>query len=199
MRPPDLEYDGIPDEALQTPAWLVRALRESVSPSDGFLAACERASATGLVLARLQRVSRRMELSLLAAPEYLRSLAAVACVPLEGIVAWAGIPADFRLDQAFAKGWGRLARALGLELREALLRLRLTFADEVGLELVPVRARAATVASDPNASNLSEVETFLAREALRWDSEVLDQMRSCERAVCDSYQTGLGGQDVDGW
>lgn len=170
----------------EAPAWLVCLLRQSTPPSPGFFEACVRSSEVGADLVKLRRASRRFEAAPLGALDYLLGLAAVARVPIDAIRDWAGLPNEPRLDRPFASAWGRLARAIGLDLREAMVRLRLAFANDLGVDPLPMQAR-----SDADAPNFvpdpADWEVALAREAALWDSEVLARLSECEAALRLAY------------
>ncbi len=169
------------------PTWLMDALRGTSEPSAGFRAECKRSAEVALALLRLRPVSRRLGPACLAVPAYLRGLAAAACVPLAPILAWAGLSTEGPADAGFAAAWARLAHALDLELRQALWHLRLTFADEVGLEMLPGAVRSRAVSGNP-AGTIAASEEFLARESAQWDPEVLARLRACEHAVREGYR-----------
>jgi hypothetical protein len=187
------EYDQPGDAA---PDWLVELIHRSAPPSRGFLDACVQSSAAGLALAKLRRASQRMGGALLAAPEYLRGLTAVAQVSSEVVCRWAGLSNDFRPNRQSAAGWGNLARVLGLSLREAILRFRLALADDLGLELMPVQARGEAVLSVP-APSLEDWEAGFAAEAGRLSPESLDLLDECEAAVRLAYAAEPAEREPD--
>jgi hypothetical protein len=178
--------EGVDQPGEAEPVWLVELIRRSAPPSPDFLDACTQSSEAGLALMKLRRASRRLEGAPLGAPEYLRGLAAIAQVSSEAVCRWAGLSPDFRLDRQSAAGWGRLARALGLSFREAILRLRLALAEDFGLEFLPVRARGE--ATSPAAvPSLEEWEAGFAAEATGLGPESLNLLHECEAAVRLAY------------
>src|SRR4051794_37345861 len=77
------------EDPFAPPAWLLVALRTvDDEPEEAFQAACVRSAETALALAKLRQASQRTRFSLLSVPALLRSLAAIACVPLEPVVQW---------------------------------------------------------------------------------------------------------------
>jgi hypothetical protein len=180
-----------PGEGVEQPGeaelgWLMELIRRSAPPSPDFLNACVQSSEAGLALVKLRRASQRLEGSLLGAPEYLRGLTAVAQVSLEAVCRWAGLSPDFRLDRQSAAGWGHLARALGLSLREAILRLRLALAEDLGLEFLPLQARGEATAP-ASAPGFEDWEAGFAAETADLSPESLDRLHDCEAAVRLAY------------
>jgi hypothetical protein len=118
-------------------------------------------------------------------PAYVRGLADAARVPLEPVLHWAGLGLDEPLGATFAHGWSRLARALGLGVREALWHLRLTFAEKVGLA---VPALAARLEPGPGLDTFATAREAVVNSAVAgWDAAVRSQLRSCEQVVRDAY------------
>lgn len=188
--------EGVDQPGEAEPGWLVELIRRSAPSSPEFLNACARSSEAGLALVKLRRASQRLEGAPLAAPEYLRGLTAIAQVSLEVVCRWAGLSPDFHLDRQSATGWGHLARALGLSLREAILRLRLALAEDLGLEFLPLRARGDATAPAA-APGLEDWEAGFAAEAAYLPPESLDRLHECEAAVRLAYAAGPAEQEPD--
>jgi hypothetical protein len=189
---PPAEGADQPGEA--EPVWLVELIRRSAPPSPDFLNACVQSSEAGLALVKLRRASQRLEGALLGAPEYLRGLTAVAQVSFEAVCRWAGLSPDFRLDRQSAAGWGHLARVLGLSFREAILRLRLALADDLGLEFLPVQARGEAT-SPASVSSFEDWEAGFAAETAGLGPESLNLLHECEAAVQLAYSAGSAEQE----
>ena len=168
------------------PVWLVELIRRSAPPSPDFLDACMQSSEVGLALVKLRRAQPEARGAPLGTPEYLRGLAAIAQVSFEAICRWAGLSPDFHLDRQLAAGWGRLALALGLSFREAILRLRLALAEDFGLEFLPVRARGDAT-SPAAAPSLEDWDAGFAAEVASLDPESLSLLHECEAAVRLAY------------
>ena len=77
-------------------------------------------------------------------------------------------------------------RALGLSLREAILRLRLALADDLGLEFLPLQARGEAT-SPASVSSFENWEAGFAAEAACLDPESLNRLHECEAAVRLAY------------
>jgi hypothetical protein len=193
--PPD---NGLPGaDGNPPPAWLEALLRQAAEPSSAFLAACERGSESGYTLLKLRRVSPLMEGTLVSAPEFLRGLSAAARVSLASAARWAGLPEDLRINDAFARGWGRLARSLGWDPRGALLRLRLALAEEAGSGLFAPTARVEPMGASAETAadlGLDDYESALARESATWAPDLVDRLHSYESAFREAYATASAGE-----
>jgi hypothetical protein len=165
--------------------WLLAALQPPHG-SPAFQAKCVHGAEVARGILRLRYASQRLGFfSALTVPAYLRGLAAVARVPIEGALRWAGLGLDDSLGPAFARGWSRLARALGLGIREALWHLRLTFVEKAGLELPALAARPNTGSGLENLS--AACEQFVNGAVAGWDGEMRGRLRDCEQIVRDDY------------
>ena len=113
----DLNTTDDPAEPAAAADWVMELLRSEWPQSPGFEQRCYQAVDQAWQLGRLRRQAE-MAGEFIPRPvsDYLRSLAAAARVPLDGVIKWAGLPADLRPGDALASGWGRIARALGLGL-----------------------------------------------------------------------------------
>ena len=191
LRSPNTSPD--PDCA-QSPEWLLKALRTTFLPSERLHSRCLQAADEAWTLAKLRNTQPQMGLPLLTVSAYMRGLAAVANVPLAPALLWAGLKPDSRPGPRFAAAWAKLASALGAELRQALLHLRLSFAEFAGLELAPLMARHRG-ASGKSSDVLDYCEAFLAKESRGWDKATQDDLRVSERAVEEYYVAeGAGRQ-----
>ena len=145
------------------------------------------------MLLTLRRASPLMEGTLVSAPEFLRGLAAAAKVSIGSAARWAGLPDDLRVDTAFARGWGRLARVLGWDPRGALLRLRLALAEEAGSGLLAFTQRLDAAGIDDNDNDLGSYESALARESARWSPDLRGRLDDCEAAFREAYAQARSG------
>jgi hypothetical protein len=144
-----------------------------------------------LQLARIRQAAPRLRASLRGVGDYLAELAGSASAALVSVLAWAGLSLNTPVDARFGAGWGRLAQTLGLGAREAVLRLRLTVAGEVGQDLWPVLARTREVGRKP-ADLLAECEAFLAEAACHWHADARDRLSSSEEALWAAYRKAAG-------
>jgi hypothetical protein len=172
--------------------WVADILRTSWPESATFAEECLEAGHRAAYLARLRQEAAG-DWWPQPAPDYLRSLAASARVPLEEILAWARIPSELRLGRAFAESWGRLARVLELNHRQAVLSYRLATARAAGVEpswLVAARAEVA----DPAAA-LASWERAIDRALETASPETLAALRADEAAIRSAY-ADLAAEDV---
>jgi hypothetical protein len=171
--------------------WLVVALQPPAG-TPSFQARCSEAAAVAHAIARLRYAGQRFSYPRLSVPAYLRGLAAVAQIPLDGVLRWAGLGLDGPSDPAFARGWSRLARALGLGQREALWHLRLTFAEAEEVEPqahVPARIAANRGARGPGRDPLAaSYESLLAGIIAGWDESTRSRLQECEQVVRDDFR-----------
>lgn len=168
------------------PQWLAHALQEAEVEPEEFRAQCLRSADIAFTMAQMRHANQHLGESIGAVPSFLRALATIAQLPLDPVLSWVGLRLDRPADAVFAVAWGRLAQALHLGVREALLRLRLTFAEEVGLESVPALAR---LRASGNASSVFVFcEEFLDRESALWDAEVQARLHASEQELLKMYQ-----------
>src|SRR5262249_26401742 len=84
---------------------------------------------------------------------------------------------------AFSLGWGRLARALGLGLREAQWYLRLSFAEDEELDF----ALAAAVSPGRLGVLQAAQEAALDEMIACWDETRRTRLEECERLLREHY------------
>jgi hypothetical protein len=78
-------------------------------------------------------------------------------------------------------------------VREAMLRLRLTFADEVGQDLWPVLARVRDAGRGPTSVDpLAECEAYLDEAVMHWEAETRARLNASELALGQSYRKAAG-------
>ena len=93
----DLNRNNDPAKPAAAPEWMMELLRSEWPESPGFDERCNQAVDQAWQLARLRRqVEMAGEWVPRPVSDYLRSLAVAARVPLDGVVEWAGLPADLR-------------------------------------------------------------------------------------------------------
>jgi hypothetical protein len=180
-------------------AWLLRALRAADGDSDAFRARCLEVADAAFAVAQLRQVRRQTPWSPVAVSAFLCGLAALARVSLAPVLNWAGLSLadlDRPADPGFARAWSRLASALDLGFREALLHLRLTFAAEAGTEPLPSLARLRGTVGRATGALLDESEDFLNREMARWDEGLRARALDSERAFEENYRTASLAEDV---
>lgn len=166
--------------------WLPALLRAADPVPERFQAECLRAAEVAFSLARMRQAAETFQAGPATVLAFLAGLAAVAKRPLEPVLRWAGLRPDEPAGPAFAGGWARVAQALRLGLRDALVRLRHTFGDEAGLELAPAFARAR--GADGGPAGLAEYEAFLDREAAQWPPDVRARLAAGEQVLREAYR-----------
>jgi hypothetical protein len=181
------------DEA--PPSWLASLLRTAGPEPADFRPACRQAGGTALALTGMRRVSQRMNTPLVGVPAYLRSLAGAAGAALEPVLRWAGLDLGHAADRRFGGAWGRLAVAFGLTAREALLHLRLTFADEARQEL-GARLLIAMRSQHGPADLLDRCERLLDETVPAWDESVRGRLRDSETELLAVYRQAVRAGDV---
>jgi hypothetical protein len=175
--------------------WVSDAMRLAQPSSEDFGPGCDRAAQAAITLDSLRRAPRGPELTFLGVSSFLRQAAAGVGQPLEPVLAWARIALDRPADETFSAGWGQIAHTLGLDLRQALLQLRLTLAEQLGIRMVPLLAQFYSPDRDAR-DVLAECEDFLAREASGWDAGTQARLSACERAMQRSYWSADAAADV---
>jgi len=102
---------------------------------------------------------------------------------------WCGIDASSPQDVAFARGWGRLAQEIGLNLREAILQARLSFAEAAGLTITPALVRQRQTGRS-RRTRLEEYEGLIDQMASQWDNETLARLHAAEAEIRSLYVEG---------
>jgi hypothetical protein len=147
------------------PAPVRRALHES---------ALQAAAVHRLRLARL-RIHRRPG----DVVSVLKDLAAAAGGGLPAALEWAGLRLDRPFDASAAAAWGRLAGALRLDWREALLPLRLSLLEAAGTPVPVAAVRARRSDASPEAL-LAALEEEADDTAQGHDQARRAHLRACE-------------------
>ncbi len=94
-------------------AWLTQVLAAYEHEPEAFRVECLRTADLALALFKLRRAAQRSGFALLAVPAYLRSLTAIAEIPLEPLLDAFGLQVGAG-GESYARSWGRLARMMGL-------------------------------------------------------------------------------------
>jgi hypothetical protein len=157
---------------------------------EGFQKACVEAGRVAFSMAKLRDARARVGFTPLPLTDYFESIAKGAGVILGPILARFSIASTSPRDEPSAAGWARLARVIGISLREALLHIRLSFAESVspGASLALARQRHP---GRPGRSRLADCEAMLEAEISKWGASDLHKLRTLEHAVRTAY--GLTG------
>jgi hypothetical protein len=188
-----------PDEQVlqeqPTAPWVLELLRTSRPEATTFSHDCREAGATALALARARQSSQHVHAPLLGVAALVRCLAEASGASLKRILDWARLDLDRTADRAFGNAWGRLAGVLGLDRREALLHLRLTFAEEVNQQLEPLMLNARSTRRRRGTDLVSECEQFLEEASSSWDVAVRRRLQESEAALWEGYEETAGTRD----
>ncbi len=157
--------------------------------SESFLQKCAGAGQVALDVAKLRSARGRLGFLPISVDGYLRRLCERADVAMAPILGWCGIEATSPQDVGFARGWGRLAREIGLSLREALVQSRLSFAEAAGLEIVPAPVRQRQTGRS-RRTRLEEYEALIDQMASQCDDETLARLRTAEAEISNAFRTG---------
>jgi hypothetical protein len=158
----------------------------AASASEEFVQKCTAAARTTADLARLRQARERLGFVPLPVLGYLERLTKKAGVTLAPILAWAGIDPAVPQELSFARGWARLASTIGVSLREALLRLRLSYTEAMAPETRPalVRQRAT---QRPHRTRLEQYGQLLDGMVSHLTDDTLAQLESAEAQVRKMY------------
>ena len=157
-----------------------------VSSSSDFLQKCADAGQLAADIARLRQARQQLGFLPFPVDGYLRRLAKNAGVTLAPILAWCGIDASSSQDIISARGWARLAKEIGLGLREALVHTRLSFAEALSPRPVPVRVRRRQ-AGHTRRTRLDEYERLVDEIVAQWDQEALAKLSTAETEIREMY------------
>jgi len=155
--------------------------------SPAFRRRCRDAALAALALARLREERRRVGFVPLSLADYIEGIARSAGVSLGPLLTRLGVPGLSGLDAKSAGALGRLAHAVGIGLREALLHLRIQLAaafEAPGAPLLTARARGGP---PPRGGALSGHDTVLERIEAGYDSAQTQQLREMATAMRAVY------------
>lgn len=180
-------------DACQPPEWLGEALRiykdaaderdlnvepESVSPV--FQQKCREAGEVAFALAKLRKERQRIHFVPLSLTSYFKELGRVAGVALLPVLAWLGITDLALSTDASIRGIARLAKAVGLSLREALVHLRISFAEQEGYEPMLLAHCRSNGKPDASMGKLRECELRLVEIESQFHPELQQKLRHFE-------------------
>ena len=191
------------DESYQPPEWLTQALRASapsiladrdaLSAGDpAFEGRCRQAAEAALNIARLRAERQRVGFVPLPFSDYVEGLVKLASVSMQPVLSWLGVESLSGLEPKVVNACARLARAVGLSLREAATLIRISFAAQVGsapLSLVVARRRAA----GPQRTPLETSEAALREVEAGYDYGTLVELRRVESELDAAYTASGGG------
>jgi hypothetical protein len=185
------KWDEEPDGESSGPAqWFTEVMRATLpepSAEEAFRARCDEAAVVAHSIARLRRERQRVGFVPLPLAEYIHGLVKLASVPLGPVFSWLGVTDLTFAEPGSARGAARLAREIGMSLREALTHLRIGLAAQAGAAPVPLlvaRHRSAGRRRTP----LEECEEVLEQIEVGYDLDGLKRLRNLESAVGAVYE-----------
>jgi len=160
--------------------------------SPAFRRRCRDAALAALALARLRDERQRIGFVPLSLCDYIEGVAKSAGAPLDRLLAGLDISDLPRLDVESARALGRLAHAIGISLREALLHLRIQLA--AAFETPEAALFTARARSGPGRRGavLSDYDTVLERIEARYDPAQTQQLREMQAAMRAAYAEPKG-------
>lgn len=187
-------------EDIEPPIWLddaVRLAREAQlfnsdeaaagAGSEAFLRRCDEAAEVALGLFRLREERKRIRFVPLSFAEYLEGLVKVADVRLSAVLAWLKIDDIRRPGPATARAFARLASEIGIELREALVHIRIGYAAQTDAAAVPLLL-ARHRNSGARRGLLDDCEVVLGNIEARYDFELWKELQETESEVRAAYE-----------
>lgn len=185
-------------ESSEPPPWLVNLLRlarestfldppdEEPIPPD-LLGRYREAADVAFSLAKLRKERENIGFVPLSIADYVQGLVKVANVSLGPILVWLGIEDLSQLGPTSAKAFAKLTRGLGIRMREALVHLRIGFAEQIDsapMPLLVARHRSAGTFR----SQMEECEAVLSEIESEYDLDCLRELRSTEFEVRAAYK-----------
>lgn len=139
------------------------------------------------ILERLRTERHRIGFAPIAFASYIQGLAQGIGLPLSSVLEWFGIGDLAQPDRRNAQGFADLAQGIGLNLREALLQIRIGFAEQYGGSPILVHA-ARFRASDSQLSEFDTCEAALQQLERGYDQAVLRELESVQMEIRAFYQ-----------
>ena len=162
-------------------------LAETSEVPEAFLERCRQAAECAAMLAKLRKERRRVGFVPVSLAEYVQDLAKMAGVPLPKVLARHGIADISSPGPRSGKAIARLARELGLGLREALVHVRIGFAERCGLAPVPL-LMASRRTAHTSRSLLDHCETVLEQLESACEPYVLNELHEIESELRAAYK-----------
>ena len=185
------KWDEEPDGESAGPApWFTEVLRATLpepSAEEAFQGRCDEAGAAAHGIARLRREHQRVGFVPLPLAEYIHGLVKLAGVPLGPVFSWLGVSDLTSAEPGSARGAARLAREIGMSLREALTHLRIDLAAQAGAAPVPLLV-ARHRAPGRRRTPLEECEEVLEQIEVGYDLDGLRKLRNLESEVGAIYE-----------
>jgi hypothetical protein len=183
----DEEPDG--ESSILAP-WFIEVLRATLpepSAEEVFQGRCDEAVAAAYSIARLKRERQRVGFVPLPLTEYIHGLVKLAGVSLGPVFSTLGVNDLSAAESGSARGAARLAREIGMSLREALTHLRIGLAAQAGAAPVPLLV-ARHRSTGGRRTPLEECEEVLEQIEVGYDLDGLRRLRNLESEVGAIYE-----------
>ncbi|MFL6335473.1 MAG: hypothetical protein ACJ754_19350 [Pyrinomonadaceae bacterium] len=178
----------------EPPVWLTRSLGllrnsallgeypppASAPPSEGFERRCLEAGRAAFDLRKMRLERQRIGFVPLSFAAYVEGLSKLAGVRLPALLAWLGAE-----DLPAARASARLARALGVSLREALAHARISLAE--GVDGAPMPLLLARHRAPGRRDKVEQCEEVLALVEAEYDGARLRELRETEAVFRAAY------------
>jgi hypothetical protein len=155
--------------------------------SSAFLRRCDEAAEVAISVLKLREERKRIGFVPLSFAEYLNGLVKVADVRISAVLRWLKIDDISRPGPAAARALARLANELGIELREALIHIRIGFAaqsDATAVPLLLARHRGAGA----GRALLDDCEVILGNVEAGYDLNLWKEVQEVESEVRAAYE-----------
>jgi hypothetical protein len=194
----ELKRSTTPIELNRAPGWLAAMLRLSYEHfgSDGAIEESipsessnryREAAGIALSLAKLRKERERIGFVPLALSDYVLGLVKVADISISPILRWLGIDDLSRPTLSSAKAVARLSRELGMDLREALVHIRIGFASQIDTAPLPLLV-ARLRATGAHRTQLEECEAVLGEIESEYELDIIRELRSTEFEIRAAYR-----------
>jgi len=183
-----------------TPNWLENTLRSSAelerfgedageleNVSAAFHERCQEAADTALSLIKLRHERQRVGFVPLSFADYVQGLVRVANVRLPAVLQWLKIDDLKRPTPEAAKAFARLAKEIGLGVRETLIHIRIGFAtleDSAPVPLLVARHRSPM----SHGNQLEECEVVLGQLESKYALDSLRELRRTEFEIRAAFR-----------
>jgi hypothetical protein len=152
-----------------------------------FRVRCRDAAKAALAIAKLGKERRRVGFIPLALTDYISGLAKIAGVSLAEVFVAFGIVSSYSLGPDGARALGRLARDIGMGLRETLVNMRIGFAaehDSPPMSLLVAHRRP----TGPGRNQLEECEELLKQVESTYSARDVRELRNIEHEIEQAYE-----------
>lgn len=183
----DEESGGESSELAPWFADVLGATLPEASAEEAFRGRCHEAGAAAHSIARLRHERQRVGFVPLPLAEYIQGLVKLAGVPLGPVFARLGVTDLTCAEPDSVRGAARLAREVGISLRETLAHLRIGLAAQAGsapFPLLVARCRATGHRRTP----LEECEDVLKQIEVGYGLDGLRKLRNLESEIGAVYR-----------